>query len=84
MNNNANKFSKLKILDCTIRDGGYLNRSLNLINISLYPLVFIILCLPIYILIVGVIMYLFPKIIGIEKEQLISFLYAFNRIFRKI
>ena len=61
-----------------------LSWSLNSINISLYPLVFIILCLPIYILIVGVIMYLFPKIIGIERGQLISFLHAFTRIFRKI
>jgi len=25
MDNNTNNFSKLKILDCTIRDGGYLN-----------------------------------------------------------
>lgn len=61
-----------------------LSWSLNLINISLYPLVFIILCLPIYILIIGVIIYFFPKIIGIEKEQVISFLYTFNRIFRRI
>jgi len=61
-----------------------LSWSLNLISISLYPLVFIILCLPIYILIVGVIIYFFPKIIGIEKEQVISFLYTFNRIFHKI
>jgi len=57
---------------------------LNLINISLYPLVFIILCLPIYILIAGVIVYLFPKIIGIEKEELINILYGFKKIFHKI
>ncbi len=30
MDNDTNNFSKLKILDCTIRDGGYLNWSLNL------------------------------------------------------
>lgn len=84
MNNDVNKFSKVKILDCTIRDGGYLNWSLNLINISLYPLIFIIICIPIYILIVGVIMYLFPKITGIEKEEVLNFIYAFNKIFHKI
>lgn len=61
-----------------------LSWSLNLTSISLYPLVFIILCLPIYILIVGVIIYFFPKIIGIEKEELINFLYGFKRIFHKI
>lgn len=63
---------------------GFLSWSLNLINISLYPLVFIIICIPIYILIIGVIIYFFPKIIGIEKEELISFLYTLNRIFHKI
>ncbi len=54
-----------------------LSWSFNLINISLYPLIFIIICIPIYILIIGVIMYLFPKIVGIKKEELISFFICF-------
>lgn len=57
---------------------GFLNWISHILNIFFHPLLLMILCIPVYILMVGIIMYLFPGLSGIERKEIAGVIQTFN------
>ncbi|MCD6572672.1 MAG: oligosaccharide flippase family protein [Thermoplasmata archaeon] len=60
---------------------GFLSHISHFLGISLHSLLLIIGCIPIYISMVGLVVYLFPGLSGIEKGQLINLAKSVNKVF---
>lgn len=56
----------------------------NIANISFHPMGSMILCIPIYILATGLIIYLFPSVSGLERKQVTNSIQFIHGFFKKI
>lgn len=61
---------------------GLVSSAFHALNISLHPLVLMTLCIPVYILMVGLIIYLAPGLSGLERSQLKSAIYFLRKKLR--
>jgi len=61
---------------------GLLNLIFHISSISFHPLVSMGFCMPIYILAVGLIVYLFPNLSGLERKQITSSIRFLNRFLK--
>jgi len=57
---------------------GFLSHISHFLNISLHSLLLMILCIPIYISMVGLVVYLFPRLSGMERKEIYSLVQTFN------
>jgi len=72
--------SVILLLIVSFMGKGFLKWFFHILNISLHPLFLMTLCIPIYILMVGIIICFFPRISGIERRELIGLVQTFRVI----
>jgi len=57
---------------------GFLKWTFDILSVSFHPLLLMILCVPIYVLIVSLMLYLFPELTGIERKKIYSLVQTLN------